>query len=81
VTGGVAMRKYALQDESDSLKAPMWVRTERQPIVAGSKGLRTMVIEKQKRAKAIQAGSGERPAGRQIAYVVTVSRMKPYDAP
>jgi len=53
----------------------MRMRTEWQPLVAGREGLRAMVIEEQKCAKAIQPRCRERPTSQQIAYVVTVCRV------
>jgi hypothetical protein len=57
------------------------MRAKWQPLVAGRIDLRAMMVEKQKCAEAIQSGSGDRPTGFQIAYVVTVRRMAAQDAP
>jgi hypothetical protein len=58
----------------------MRVWTEWQSLVPRREDLRTMMVEEEKRAEAIQPGARDRPARRQVAYIVTVRRVAAHDA-
>jgi hypothetical protein len=81
MTGRIAMRKYACDDEGDGFKAAMRMWTKWQPLIAGCKSLRAVMVEKKKSAKAMQSGSGNGPTGCQIPDVVTVRQVATQHAP
>ena len=70
MAGAVLVGQHAVEDEGDGFEAAVRVRAERQAVVVGRVGLRTVVVEEQERIELFEVRVGQRALGQQVADIV-----------